>query len=336
MGVRHAVSLLTTATLVIGATLSLGTSASAAEDPAVEVAQMVADAVAAGAPAVAIVASAPTATGDLATAAGATSSPGTGAGTLRLVNGTADQAPGVADFPDVTLTLPAEAQVATATATVAPDGTVVYAGEGAVDVAVQATADGARVQTVLADASAPTKYTYTFGDGIVPVLNADGSVDLTVSLEEGVSMSVGHLDVPWAVDANGAPVATRYRVQGGAVVQSVEHRRGHAAYPVVADPNISKSCVWYGMCFIKFNRAYTNNIAAGTGLAVVASGLIALYAPLAPLAIVLAAKFGIDTVFANWVYNRNNCMAYQFPITNWLQPHTWAPYEVKRGSYNCA
>lgn len=74
----------------------------------------------------------------------------------------------------------------------------------------------------------------------------------------------------------------------------------------------------------------------GAALAAIASTLIALNPVLAPLAIVLAAKFGIDAVYAGWVYNRGNCMAYQFGVTLWLAPWTWAPYEVKRGSCNCA
>ena len=48
------------------------------------------------------------------------------------------------------------------------------------------------------------------------------------------------------------------------------------------------------------------------------------------------AAVGIAVVYPNWVYNRGNCMAYQFGVTLWLAPWTWSPYEVKRGSDNCA
>ncbi|WP_199422859.1 hypothetical protein [Actinotalea solisilvae] len=275
--------------------------------------------------------------GRLAAAESVTSVPALGDGDLLVANGALDQAAAqkALDVPDVVLSLPDEAQVADSAAVVTESGTVVYAGEASVDVAVQATQSGVRVQTVIADSTAPTQYTYAF-EGSTPVLNADGSVDLVVAVDDNLTATVGHLDVPWAFDAAGAPVATFYRVEGSSVVQVVD-LSSVGSYPVVADPNISSSCVWYGMCFIKFNRSYTNNIAAGTGIAGIVAGLTAVSGGiLAPLAAVVGAKLGIDAIFAGWVLNRGNCMGYQFPVTNWLQPLTWGAYEVKRGQYNCA
>jgi hypothetical protein len=134
----------------------------------------------------------------------------------------------------ITLGLP---DVAARNAVVADDGTVVYGGKS-VDVALQATDDGIRAQTVIADASAPTEYTYTF-EGLTPVLQADGSAVLQASSKDGVVIEAGTVDVPWALDANGDAVATHYRVQGDALVQVVEHQG--AAYPVVADPSVSSA-----------------------------------------------------------------------------------------------
>lgn len=52
---------------------------------------------------------------------------------------------------------------------------------------------------------------------------------------------LGGLTPPWAKDANGTQLTTRYEVEssstGGVVVtQVIEHHSGGAAYPVVADP----------------------------------------------------------------------------------------------------
>jgi len=273
--------------------------------------------------------------GELRARGGPASIPVRGNGTLRVANGRLDTRAGATDLPDVGLKLPPEAAVSNAVAAVATDGTVVFSGEAAVDVAVQATDAGLRIQTVIADASAPTEYTYEFDEGLTPSINPDGSVDLLISVD-GLMITSSTLAAPWAIDAAGASLETHYRVEGTSVIQVVEHGAS-VTYPVVADPNISSSCVWYGMCFVKFNRAYTNNIGAGTGTAAIVTGLTAASGgTLAPVAVVVGAKLGIDSIYANWVYNRGNCMAYRFPVTNWLNPMSWSPYEVKRGDYNCA
>lgn len=47
---------------------------------------------------------------------------------------------------------------------------------------------------------------------------------------------VGLVDPPWAVDARGRELATRYRVEGTTIVQDVDTRG--AEFPVVADPTV--------------------------------------------------------------------------------------------------
>jgi hypothetical protein len=47
---------------------------------------------------------------------------------------------------------------------------------------------------------------------------------------------VGLIDAPWAVDARGRALATRYQVHGTTIVQDVDTRG--ASFPVVADPTI--------------------------------------------------------------------------------------------------
>jgi len=127
----------------------------------------------------------------------------------------------------------------TESAAAATDGTVVFDGDHT-DLAVQATSDGIRLQTVLNDASAPTEFSYTFGEGVLPVLNADGSVSLTVAgTSADVTVAVGQVDAPWAFDANGSALPTSYRVEGAELIQVIPHASSTIVYPVVADPSVT-------------------------------------------------------------------------------------------------
>ncbi|MEG3627001.1 DUF4258 domain-containing protein [Streptomyces poriticola] len=113
------------------------------------------------------------------------------------------------------------------------NGTVVYAdADDDFDLAVQPNRDGVRTLITLRDADAPTEYRFPLD------LPADAG---TEQLEDGsilVSRGgeyLGTFDAPWAKDANGAAVPTDFRIEGGALVQTV--RTGpDTAYPVVADP----------------------------------------------------------------------------------------------------
>lgn len=63
-------------------------------------------------------------------------------------------------------------------------------------------------------------------------------MELVQTLSEGISVSVGQIDKPWASDATVAAVATQYRVEGDALIQSITPTDG-ATYPIVADPSLS-------------------------------------------------------------------------------------------------
>lgn len=119
-------------------------------------------------------------------------------------------------------------------AVVADDGTVVYDDHVDVDVAVQPTEHGARIQTVLQNANAPTEFTYDV-DGLTPALQDDGSVLLL----DADGQPAGYVAAPWAFDAAGAPVATSYAIVGSSIVQTVAHNVAGVQYPVVADPSVS-------------------------------------------------------------------------------------------------
>ena len=186
--------------------------------------------------------------------------PRTTAGTLEL-SSEAGAALGIG-LPDV----------AAGSAKAASDGTVVYEG-ATVDVALQALDNGVRVQTVVAGASAPTRFAYDLGSA-VPFLYADGSV-VIVSGENLVQVQV-----PWAFDANGTPVATHYEVDGGTLVQVVDHTARDVAYPVVADPTFIAGTNWFfggPYVAVRFNRSETSRIGAGAAAVAAAATIVSYF-----------------------------------------------------------
>ncbi|RYF52639.1 MAG: hypothetical protein EOO27_28105 [Comamonadaceae bacterium] len=116
-----------------------------------------------------------------------------------------------------------------------------------------------QINTVITDRSAPTRYAYpldipsggdvaAIGGGMFAIFGRDGDI-ITVVMP------------PWAQDANGSPLATRYEVEDGALVQYVNHKRPGVAYPVVADPKFA----WYGVLpSIKTTRAETYALRTAT------------------------------------------------------------------------
>lgn len=129
-------------------------------------------------------------------------------------------------------------------------GTVVY--PGAVqnaDLAVQPT-DGGGVRSLVTvrNADAAREYRFDLGlpAGAALSQQPDGSV---VVLQGG--RPLGTFAAPWAKDANGRSVPTSYRIDGGALVQTVGFDR-NTAFPVVADPwwnpkSWNKDCLAAGL-----------------------------------------------------------------------------------------
>lgn len=76
---------------------------------------------------------------------------------------------------------------------------------------------------------------------------------------------LGRIAAPWARDATGRAVPTRYEIRGSTLVQVVEHRGGNVSYPVVADPS-----VW------KILECAGSIIAAAVSIAIPGAKLIAL------------------------------------------------------------
>ncbi len=232
----------------------------------------------------------------------------------------------------------------------AADGTVVYANAAtSTDVAAQALSDGVRVQAVLQDNAAPSRFTYALPDSVVPVLNEDGSVVLFDSPEtdDTVPPVAGIIDAPWAKDAAGVTVPTHYEVDSGRLVQVVEHRNAGTTYPVVADPKITAGITGtpYGPgAYINLTgaemKAIATAVAAVTGLsaAAICGGATKLPAGPAKAAAILCTAVGgvtvkqvftsIAKIYSNKKYAGNSC--YQTKIGGESRPF------VKTARSNCS
>ncbi|WP_143556585.1 hypothetical protein [Flavimobilis soli] len=138
----------------------------------------------------------------------------------------------------------------------ADDGTVVLESDDNASIAVQGIADGSfRLLSVLEGRSAEERYTYRFV-GADLQSQEDGSV-----LVLGHGATIGAIEAPWARDADGREVPTRYEVSGDNLVQVIDHRSGDFTYPITADPYAS---IGIGV-YIHFTRAETKTLANSVG-----------------------------------------------------------------------
>lgn len=176
----------------------------------------------------------------------------------------------------ISFTLPAAGRLDDAV--VADDGSVTYLGDTtAPSVNVVAADDAIRVSTVIGAPHQTEVFPYDFGPGVTVEVEEDGSA-IAYVLEEFVDPNTGErivaqkiiadITAPWAKDANGANVPTRYEANGSVLTQIVDHARGDYAYPVVADPVFDRPNIFQYR--VRFNRAETATIASG-GAGVIAS-----------------------------------------------------------------
>ena len=120
--------------------------------------------------------------------------------------------------------------------------------EGRIEFASETTATGHRAFAVLHDEEAPDRIEWDL-PGHRLELRDDGGVDVLRA-----NRVVASISPPWALDAEGSEVPTRYEVQGSTLRQVVDHEG--ARYPVVADPEIS-----FGLrAYVTFTLAETLSI----------------------------------------------------------------------------
>lgn len=139
------------------------------------------------------------------------------------------------------------------------DGTVAYDGshlgtQVVVDNVPASEADGlgasVRTQVVIDRETAPMRYSFA------TALPADVSLEQQASGEvyavDGAGQVVGLFGKPWALDAAGKSIPTKYEVEGNTLVQVVDHVG--ATYPVTADP-------WWFVALAVAGRPVTHKVA---------------------------------------------------------------------------
>lgn len=177
--------------------------------------------------------------------------------------------------------------------------TVVYENTGeATDIAVQATADaGVRIMTVLSgpDAARSFDYPVTLPEGTTLQASSDGGAQVVTS--DG--LAVATFAPAWAKDANGDAVPTHYVISGSTLTQVVEHSGG-TAYPVVADPTVTRNCGWVTCTwYISVLKTRSISIELNRTGSTIAGGLTALApcrviaSPTGPGAVVAGAFCGV-------------------------------------------
>lgn len=106
--------------------------------------------------------------------------------------------------------------------------------------------------TKIDNRDAPTEYKYVMGvpQGAKLVRQDGGSV--LVLGQDGKMISA--VSKPWAVDAQGTPVDTKYIIQGNELIQVIDHTSQDYKYPIVADP-------WLGVELI--DRVWVDDVPEG-------------------------------------------------------------------------
>ncbi len=109
-----------------------------------------------------------------------------------------------------------------------------------VTVVTQPIEDGARMISVLksSDADTAVDYSLELPTGAEAVLSEEGGVDVWYVQEGATSVTrtlLAQIDTPWAADATGQPVETRFELSDGLLTQVVTPT-ADTVFPVIADP----------------------------------------------------------------------------------------------------
>ena len=240
----------------------------------------------------------------------------------------------VADVPNspVSLVLPdAEVTGQTASATVVE-------GVGDSQAVVQEVgAQGQRVAFIINDPTDPTEYQVDFDGAATLEMDSTGAVMVL----DAQSQLLALISPPWARDANGTEVPTRFVVEGTTLTQVVDHTTGAFAYPIAADPNVFV-CGW-GTCSLYIGRAQTARIAnfvsryAWSTQAAMAFAFGAACAPLGGWAVICAGAAGVGGGFAidQFTYARatNSCVRLRAVRVPWGWGLVTTGVYVDKGGY---
>ena len=104
------------------------------------------------------------------------------------------------------------------------------------DSLVQASSNQVQAVTVLRDGADTTTFSLDLPDGVRAVPRGAG-FDIIAFPRSGGSITAGNIDAPWAVDARGRSIPTRFSLDGHTLTQTID--REGAAFPVVVDPLVT-------------------------------------------------------------------------------------------------
>lgn len=238
-------------------------------------------------------------------------------------------------------------QTRNVTGTKAGAGTVVYPDAAkATDIAVQPTDDGgARALLALNDPTAPTEHRYDLDlpEGAELVENEEGGYEIVTEVEDGIAVAAGEIESPWAVDANGTPVPTRYELDGTTLVQTVE-TRVDTAFPVVADPKfkwgIVSGKVYFNRSETKKIRDWSNKVAGASNWCSIVGTGAGIWKKVAKAAghvggmctVVNVIYSNANKIAAN-AYKKGGCVKVKISPSVRITKAT--PEYQKRGAFNC-
>lgn len=176
----------------------------------------------------------------------------------------------------------------------------------------QRTGDGAQLLSVLESQSSPTDISYEF-PGHELQLQPDGSVAVVDPAGDG--KLVAYIEKPWAKDASGRSVPTRYEVAGSTLTQHVTATE-ETQFPVVADPSIVNK--WYGQQ-IRFSSSETRKIGYGAG----SCAIVAAWIPEPLISKIVSSACGALALAAGAARAEGNCLAVNVFRTGQYVPWYW-------------
>jgi len=185
----------------------------------------------------------------------------------------------------------------------------------------------ARAIVAVPDANSDRSYNFdlNYPDGIVPQLEKDGSVKFILDPKLGnprpeveAEATFGEIKTPWAIDANGKKVPTKFTLKGNTLTQTITPTKD-TTYPVILDPEAE----WKGFYGrLTYSRAETRNMrdegVVIAGLLTGSAGIAAMFGPGAPivgaaLAAGSAAAVGIIATTASNATADGRCLQVDVP-----------------------
>ncbi len=161
-----------------------------------------------------------------------------------------------------------------------------------VDYLTLVSSDGFSVLIEAASVEAGSEYAFDVGlpNGASLILTDDGSVDVLGNDR----YTIGTFEAPWALDANGKKLPTRFKVKGDTITQVVDIDET-TAYPVVADPRFTWGWV---SGTVYFNKAETESLCLGAIAALSGMSLRAIWVP---ILYAIAGTIAAFSCTAHWV-----------------------------------